>query len=648
MIRDMLKVYNELLELDPDLMEVSNKLKPGFYIRFDVDKTMAENLADLENNSFVVDNKFYENGLDFDNKLHEWMLERDKLSKYITVSKGLSWQIHTTNMFSFSIKEKSFYTKKGVDIGFGILKTLLLGYYARIGELPDKYVKLFGVGEKKLSNNELIERFKADDPRLSEYVYSDERSEMFGKIYELMVSGSDELETFLRDNYGDLGNEDYIKVYFDVPVENYEHEKKMYKTTYMFGSSDTIQLNNYGMTSGVPLNDYVVNKQKKPYLRCRAYNIAYSELNDVAFESSRQELFNWLNGGLFNSGNVLSLSMSEEFNTLSMINQRILIDIKLVSKEKHIVNYDDLSFDRPDEVSIEIKSYLGDGYVIEKERTIEGIIKRMMKTFFNERVSGDFIRKISEKTLGTDNIMIKGEMNNYFIGIRNDLSNWYHTGNEKGIASKFDQFSLGVIRSFITYCLGLIDGKNENYTRDTEKHLIEMLNLRWSLLSYFDVGYTKGIGDEILEILNWFMELRETKSEEVVLDSEAKFYFVSGQLFKYLNEQSKSAKGGMHYLKKAMSCNSVEAVKVELVRLLGLYGHSIFENYRFFNRSVASVMAYEGSTKSSKVARDMITVGMFADNVFLAKLAKDESDDGNGSDEGTDSEDELKDEKGEM
>lgn len=635
----MMKVYNELIELDPDFMELNNKLTNGLYLRFDVNKTMAENLADLEGNRLVVDKKFYSDGLDFDNRLHDWILERDVLSRFVTINKALSWKIHTSNMFSFSLKEASFYkedteTKVVNELPIGELETFLLGYYARIGEVPDKYIKLFGIGETKLSNDDLIERFKQAEPDLSEYVYGEERAELFGKIYKLMIDGSDELETFLRDSYGELGNTDYIKIFFDAPVDYYENEKALYVAPLRFAKKDSIKLNNQGLISGIPLDDFV-GANKKYYRRPRASTLDFSDLNTVDEEEARQELFKWIKGDLFSGGNILSLALSSDFNRMSHDYQRILLNVGVEQKKKIILGYDNISFDRPNEVSIDFINYLDGGFVFSKETTIEGAIQRMMITYLNLHLSEWDIRKISTKELDYKG-MVSGDMISYFMGIRNDLFNWYHTGNEKGIASKFDQFSLNVIRSFMTHCLGRLDGKSKDYNRDTYSHLIEMLNVRWSLLKYFDVGYSKKVGDEILVMLKWFKELRESNSEEVVIETDEQFYFVAGQLFKYLNTRSKSAREGAHYLKKSTGCTSIEAVKDELFRLLNLYGHAVFANYRFFNRSVASVMSYSGSKKYDKSARDMLMSGLYADNVFMLNVAKDVL------------EDEIIDEKGEI
>lgn len=631
MIRDIKSVYDQLVEMDPDVMGVQNELKLGLYLRFDINKTLAENLADVEGNKLIVDKKFYKDGMEHDNKLHDWFVDRDLLSDILVMNKALhtAKKIHTNNMFSFSLREASFFVPKTTNpLPFGILETYLTGYYANVGDLTTDYLEMFREEGERVTSEELVERFENAYPDLSGYVYGDDRAEMFGKVYDVMVNGSEELETFLRNTYGELAKNSYVKIFFDVPIKCYVNERRLYADTRIFGNTKYNTMGNTGLPSGVPLHDYNMN-EKKNFLRFRALNIDVSILNTLEDETNRQELFKWIQkSGVFLNGNVFSVGMSEQFNARLRNHARLFISTHF--KDKSIINYDNLSFDRNSEVKVPFIDYLGGGHTLTKETTIEGVIKRMLSVYFKKNLSDNQLNTINTYELGFDGI-ITGEMSNYFIGIRNDLYNWYHTGNEKGIASKFDKFSMNVIRAFVTHCLGKGDEKNRKIMDMT---LIEMLNVRWSLLAYFGVGSLKAMGDEILDTLEWFRVLRESGSAEIMIVDDRQFYFVAGQLFKYLNEQSKSAKESMHYLKKSMACNSPEAVKSELARLLGLYGHSIFPNYRFFNRSVAGIMAYPGGTKNSKTARDMITVGMFSDNVFFAAMSKKELEEMNTEDKG--------------
>lgn len=498
----------------------------------------------------------------------------DYNSKLIDMNKPIDPKkiIHSNNYLSFFIKKDKFPTK--------------------VGE------------EKKLSNEAIEEyysillnpylKYKSGKPK--EIYESVEKS-----IGSVDVDELSEIKQWILENIFKLGKEytgkNYLKIFFDYPIEKYIKENKRYTIPNIYNKND-YNIKKDDIVYGLP-NDNIGLNSKKPYLENKTRKISVPNLVNTEDAIIQRKFFDYL------------MNFATEGKVNIYIGEKIEASDKLPSKEfsgnfirvrkgkeLEIVNFDKIArFKKKLEKDINYKNLLDinlkfkeDEYKFDEYSKKDDIENILSEVFFSKQLINNYFREAKDISIRDSTIK-----KNLLLS-RNAIFNWIYKENSNGINKLLDRVSLSLIKNSI---------KN-NYINTASKQF----NLRWALKHYFEGG--KDMSNKIKEIKENLI-LKMNKKQDSYIESDMEYCFAIGQLVSYFISQSKAAKKPQFLINNILNSRRDDVIKDNIRKIYKRYNYKKEMNTLRVRNLYNMILAYD---LNGRLDEDMVLLGFLSDNLI--------------------------------
>jgi len=557
MIYDILEVFRKEYEEKGDRLILGNyELKEGIYIKVLFDGSTQPFIVKRKNRELSFSD--LDGGLNY--SAYEWFKERDYYSSYLNSNKSFhDKKLHNVNYLSLFVKIESFIS----DDEKKKLKTTAIQEQFKYLCNYQKF--------KKPKEREILETFK-------EQLKDRNRRKDIVRKYR-----------WIRDNIAsivELAKEhevkNYIKIFFDEPIEAYQKESNIYYALKIFNDisfSKKIEDEVFGLSdSNMGLNS------KKPYLEQKTRKEKAPFLIKKEDALLAKKFLDWLKFQKYMDKKPLSddFFINRDFREKDLIIDFDHIPLKINQLKEPII----------------IKNHL--------------MLKYKQSTTLIEDEKIEYLNQLEDKV---DEILYNRQLkNNYYGEVYKKLDNKFATliySTRDAMVNYFKKYDSRafdvVIKKYATYLT------IEHLVRSRFLQAGICLNLKFSLLE------TKG--EKIMDIKKMqekmIDSLLDNSYEE--LNSE-EFFYLCGQVARYLTSQSESHQKNGDMLEAYLRANSANKLKKVIEAEYFKYKHKISLGYVKFNNAMSLIMAYEEKEKLSLSKNlDSFLVGALSENVFYMK-----------------------------
>lgn len=512
----------------------------------------------------------------------------DYNSKLIDMNKPIDGKkiIQSNNYLSFIIKKESLLNGK-------LCEERIEEYYSK---LANPYIKYDAGNSKKL--------YKSIEEEIGEV-----DSELLEKIKAWIKSNIFNLDIEIK-------GKDYLKIFFDYPIENYIKEGKRYLIPNIYNNND-INIELDGQIYGLPNNNMGLNS-KKPYLENKTRKNTSPYLINAEEVQLQKEFFDYLmNEVSFGKVNVFidldkkTIDVKEngklpenDFNGLFLRLKKAkeveIHDFDTITSYKSVLKKD-LCFKNILELDLDNK--LNQKYVefYKNLKKKEDVQKTLDEIFFSSYLINNYFTDAGDISI-KDSIL----KNNLLIA-RSSIFNWIYKGIQKGsingISSVLDKVSLNLIKGSI----------NNGYIVKAG----QQFNLRWSLKEYFEGGI--GMADIIHELKS-ILRVKINEKDTEKIDDDKEYYFAIGQLISYLLSKSKGKKRPHSLANQFINSKNNEDLKEKLRKLYVKYSYDLDINSKRFNNLYAMIVGY---LPEGKVDTDLVIAGYLNSSLIYEKSEGD-------------------------
>ena len=564
MLKDCLEVFKNIYEQYGDkLITDDYTLVEGSYV-----------LVKKDNSYEVLEVSKKDN--DTSNKLYQYFVQRDYLSKLIDMNKPIDGKkvVHSNNYLTFFIKKEN------------INKTKLTS------EIIDKYYEI-------LLNPTI--KYKDKNEKKSMY---EKAERIYGKVNEnQLISNKD----WIKSNVFNLVNEvksdkNYLKVFFEEDIDIYSKESNKYILPNIYNNTDfnlNIELKTYGLP-----NDNMGLNSKKPYLeqKTRKNTIPYliNEEEVLLQKKFFDYLMNKANKGkrlIYVDDKIYALEIGDKLD--KRFNGYILRIQK--GKEVEIQDFDTIVNLNHNITKLNIDMIIHIDYSKNKQNLeykltedINYIENTINDVFFNKYLKINYFVDTKEIKLNDSKLKY------ILITHREELFTWFYKGNIKNIKKSLPKWSLDIIKNSIL---------NEYKLKATEQ-----FNLRHSLLKYFNGG--NNMADMLKEIKD-SLRIKINQKETTIIQNDEEYYFAIGQIASYLISLNKSANKSHSLLNPIINSKSEEKLVNEINKLFKKYNYAIKKDNKRFNNLYSMILGYKSS---SKINDDLLIAGYLNSNLIYEKM----------------------------
>ena len=565
-------MINELLEYmsnDADahkLASDNHSLSDGYYVKINMDGV-------VEQISF--------NAKKDDSSNMDWFRERDMLSCFLNANKAInaSKAIHSTNYMTVFFKPKAdkFYDKK-----LKVFKE----------DTPMNYIEPYFESLKM--------RFGDQEDFLS-----DESLETYkNKFIEVITELNQSLREEVKDNT-------YLKVFFDLPIEDYKREASRYFKQSLFSN------NNYNIMVGDTL--YGVSdfnnglNVDKPYLKHLTTPFVISEY--ISYEKAEKiyYLSEWLKQ-LTDISNGLKLcgrGYIEMENTGQTVFDKTFSENKSVYKIKCSKGKTGIIMEEfypiaklPDnDRAFEVLDYVkADKYKPKYKKIYKygEILSFLDKYLFNEELWPNFYKDLGKIETQTS------IMKYILIAYRDHLKEYFYHKNTMPLKHGFNKFKALILQdAFQKMC---ISGDKNAFS-----DFVYKLNIVLSLEKYIQGDEKIMKVQEVSEKLN---EKLNKKDEIVEIETEEEFYFACGQLIYYLSSLSQAQNKTQSLYRYCTRANTSVQLKQAIQALLKQYAYLLKINHKKLNNLISMINGYD---IMNTVRTDILYVGLTINNLLYKK-----------------------------
>lgn len=509
------------------------------------------------------------------NSNFEILCNYDYNSKLIDMNKPIDGKkvIHSNNYLSFIVKKESLTNGK-------LTNEIIDNYYET---LANPYLKYKNGNSKKM--------------------YASVEEEL-GKID---INVLEKIWKWIKENIFslniDASGKDYLKIFFEYPIQDYQREGKRYLIPNIYNNNDAnISIKNeiYGLP-----NDNMGLNSKKPYLENKTRKIAVPYLKNIGDVLVQKKFFDYLMN-LVSIGKVNIYIANVENKILPYQNGElpdkdfngIFLRLKK-GKEVEIHNYDIIT-----SYNSNLKKKFKFKNILEIDQTLKNIsinnygefgklqdIQQIVnEVFFSKFLISNYFTDPGELSIND------GILKSNILLSREILFNWFYKGVDNGVYSNLNKISLNLIKGAI----------EKAYI----PRAIHQFNLRWSFISYFKGG--KDMADIIKDIKN---SLRVKINANITdnLENDEEYYFAVGQLVNYLLSKSKGKKKPHSLANSFINGKNNIEIKEKLRKLYSKYSYDLDMNGKRFNNLYAMIIGY---VPEDKVNQDLIIGGYLSNNLI--------------------------------
>ena len=538
---------------------------------------------------------FIEKNKEYSGDLYEFIKARDFYSSLTEMNKPIDMKkkIHSNNIFTLFFKVPDI--KKLKDGQFNIWD--LLSCNQHIERYYDYLLKWYG------SNREIL-----DNAQLRPFSQS-----KIIEIKDYIISRLKLIQERVMQNNVKAGK--YIKVFCEAAIEDYMHASNLYLIPKIFNKND------YNIKIGERIfglsNFNMGTNSKKPFLehKTTAYTVPFRINLEDALDSYR--LSTWLNSQNIEGKSIDSGYLTFEKDSGCYLKQKInsgeaaqYIHFIRGKTGPEIDDYEILpqprkEMDRPLKVLNYLRLPKYDIITIKKVDELERIIDEY---FFNGNMIRGYYYSPSIKE-------------GYFTSKHSSLLHMYRDAFISFFL-KFDDSSFRRILDKCTLELVIEQLKLSNTIYLETTRFAKALNFRLALLEYYEIGGKKEMGSIVNDTFDRVKSKADMNEPKTPLSCETdeEFYFVAGQLARYLLSLSRAQKISYSLLNPLLKADNSSRVKDEIKKLIQKYGYDIevwssgmrsrFDNLQCMVNSYIC---------ESRPMTDMLLAGFAAPNIIYMK-----------------------------
>lgn len=563
MIYDILEVFQK--EYDkPDkgdkLILDNYILKDGLYVKVNEDASLEYFIQSSKkvkhDGKFQTEHYFKDLDGNTKNEKLDWFKQRDYFSNVIDTAKSYDAPkktIHNNNYLSLFMKIESF-----LEVEFSYLREKL---YKKVFSFKDFNSK----NEKKILEN-FCKSIKHLNRKKSIIKTMRQLEKLLPKIKEIAKEYSPK---------------EYVRIFFEEDSEIYKSESAIYLALKIY-NDNKYSINVDEVVHGLSNYNMGLNS-KKPYLEQKNKKLAtpFMLTSDVAMQV--KFFFDWLGLQPYRTDLFDNMFLKKHSdNGKAIVNDFDYIPLKIEKLQKPIT----------------IRNYLNikdkNDFELTELYQLENIVDEV---FYNQKLKFNYFNddlKVSQyvsKNLQTLIFETKYAMVNYFK--KYDEREFYQVIKKYGT-------------HFIVEHLRQRDEKKYYFSELRAK---ESLNLKFSLLQH------KG---EIVMDIKAMQKKMIDKLESSNYDSldSKDFFYLSGQVVKYLLSKSKSGKKDADMLEPFLRAKNVKKLKDEIKFTFFKYKHEIGLNQTKFNNALSLITAYD---KDESIDSDSFLVGVLSQNLFYMR-----------------------------
>jgi len=559
MIYDILDIFKKEYEKSGDeLILGSYQLKEGIYIKVHADGDFTAFIVKLKNRELNFTN--IDGNLDYN--AYEWFKGRDYYSSYLNSNKAFyDKKIHNINYFSLFIKMESFISQDS--------KKLL-----NQDAIKNQYKHLCNYKKFKKPKERVI--LKTFEYHLKDKIRKKDIIKKYRWIQKHILS----IVQLAQEN----GVKNYIKIFFDEPIEKYKKESDIYYAIKIFndisfsksindkvyGLSDA----NMGMNSKKPFLEQKTRKEKIPF---------FIQKEDALLV---KKFFDWLKVQQYMNKTPLidEIFINRNFKEKDMITDFDYIPVLSNKLQKEVV----------------IKNYLllKKGKVIIEDETIQYLNlleDKIDEVLYNRQLKNNYYGEVYKK--------LDNRFAGFIYSTRDAMVGYFKKYNDRGFYRIIEKFTTPLAVEHILRGRLLQAGL--------------CLNIKFSLKKQGEkVMDIKKMQEKFLDILSDY-NYNPLSSEE--------FFYLSGQVARYLISLSKAQNKNGDMLEPFLRTNSASKLKRTIETEYFKYKHSISLGNKKLNNALSLIMAYEEDEKLSLHKNmDSFLVGVLSENIFYMKSKKED------------------------
>ncbi len=558
MIYDILDVFKKQYNEKDDKLILDNYLlKDGLYVKIKRDESLEYFIFKNSKNEKVKEYCLKDLNGNINSTMYQWFKERDYYSVYLNSNKAFGdKKIHNVNYLSLFVKLESF---TNTD--------------------PKKQLANDAI-KKQFEDLKTFKKFKKKEEKEILMVFEDkidsqDRLNDIEKKYHLIKNNLDTIIETAKNN--NVTN--YIKIFFDEYIGKYKNESEFYYAIKIFNDikySKQIDKEIWGLSNAnMGLNS------KKQFLESKTKNnpVPFFITNENALMLKR--FFDWLK--------------FQSYEDNYPLEKKIFIKNHSKNDEAIIDDFDFI----PNEDERLLKSIYYKNYLIARDG------KRII-----EDNTIDLLWELEKKV---DEIFYNNQLkNNYFNEVWNKLDKSFQNLIYITRAGMVNYFKKHDDRAFYQ----IIKKYGNDFILEHIKH-DRMLRAKLSLNLKFSLSAHKG---EVVMDIQAMQEkiIKKLESSNYENLKPAEFFYLSGQIAKYLIGQSEAHEKKGDLLEPFLRSNNAQKIKKAIEFTYFKYKYKISLNYVKFNNALTLVMAFKGEDKLS-INMDAFLVGALSNNIFYMK-----------------------------
>ncbi|CAA6825076.1 MAG: CRISPR-associated protein, Csh1 family [uncultured Sulfurovum sp.] len=554
MVYDILEVFKEEYHKSGDKLILGKyELKEGIYIKVGNDSSFKAFMVKRKNRELIFTD--IEGGLN--SSAYEWLKPRDYYSEWLNANKAFfDKKIHNINYLSLFVKIESF-------ISDDAKKRL------NPNAIKEQYKSLCNYEKfKKPKEKEILKTFQ-------EQLSDRERRKDIIKKYRWIENNIDSVVVLAKEH--EVKN--YIKIFFDEPIERYQEESEIYYAIKIFNDisfSQKIEDKVYGLSdSNMGLNS------KKPYLeqKTRKEKAPFFIKKEDALLA--KQFFDWLRFQNFMDKSPLG---SDFFINRDFRDKALIIDFDHVP----------LKIDRL-KGPIVIKNHLlikKGKVLIEDERIVYlNILEdKVDEVLYNRQLKNNYYGEVYKK--------LDNKFAGFIYSTRDAMVDYFKKYDDRAFYQVIEKYTTHLAIEHLVRSRFLLAGLSLNIKFSLRKKGEDTMNI-------------KEMQEKMID------RIEDADYTELSVEE---FFYIAGQMARYLTTQSEAYQKNGDMLEAYLRANSASKLKRVIESEYFKYKHKISLGYVKFNNAMSLIMSYEGNEKLSLSKNmDSFLVGALSENVFYMK-----------------------------
>lgn len=550
MIKDLVSIFKEkYAEVGDKVILDSYTLKLGAYFKINIDGSFDYSLFDKKS--------------DINSEKYKWFSIRDYYSNLLDMNKPIAnKQIHSSNYCTVFLKAESLFAD------FDIFEKID-EYYNVLAHLQEKYS---GTSKKNKEARIILDQF-------AEQMNCNIRNNLILTNHQQIIRLLPEIKEIVESEANSEIRGGYVKIFFDMDLENYLFENKLHTYLNIFNSNEyNIKIDGHSM--GLSNSNMGLNA-KKPYLELKSKKISIPFLLTLEEATITKKFFDWMN---FQNYHYM-LPYDDNFGHYDVVFKK--------GKENIIINYETVPAINNNFTHFEFKNFLQltdtTNTIISNIYQLEELVDEFM---YQKQLKRNYFSKIT-----VSKFMSKG-LQNYLFLTRDSMRGYFHLYHVKPFLHALNKYG----DSLIT--LDLLSSHNI-------KRSANGMNLKLSIIKYF--------GGKIMNIESMINETRMMLDNSLYPEiTTEQFFFLAGQVTYYLLSLSEASNKKQDLLEPFLRSATAKRLKSDIKFSFDKFKHKLSFSYSKFNNALAIIMAYDGCEKSSNYM-DVFLTGYLSNNIFYTK-----------------------------